>query len=52
MLIHIFNDDNTVSILIDSEVIVIEETDQNYDKIVKNLKLRNRDLVKILIENE
>ena len=50
MLIHIFNDD-TVSILIDLEIIVIKETHQNYDEIVQNLKLRNWDLVVELIKH-
>mgnify|MGYP000181195049 CR=1 FL=1 len=50
MLIHIFNDD-TVSILIDLEIIVIKETHQNYDEIVQNLKLRNWDLVVELIKD-
>jgi hypothetical protein len=51
MLIHIFNEDDTISILIDSKVIVIKETHQNYDEIVQNLKLRNWDLVVELIKD-
>ena len=51
MLIHIFNEDDTISILIDSKVIVVEETHQNYDEIVQNLKLRNWDLVVELIKD-
>lgn len=41
MLIHIFNDDETISILIDSKVVIIEKSNKNYDRIVKNLKLKN-----------
>ena len=40
MLVHIFNDDS-ISILVDSEVVVIQNTYINYDKILKNLKLRS-----------
>lgn len=52
MLPHVFNDDNSISILTDLEVVIIENTHKNYDKIVENLKLRNWDLVKILVKNQ
>ena len=50
MLVHVFNDD-TISILIGSRIVRIWKTDENYEKIVKNLKLRNWDLVIKLIKN-
>ncbi len=49
MLPYILNSDS-VSILIDSDVVVIYKTDKNYDKIVKNLKLKNWDIVRALIK--
>jgi hypothetical protein len=51
MLVHIFNDDS-ISILVDSEVVAIQNTYINYDKILKNLKLRNWDLVLALVKNQ
>ena len=51
MLVHVFNDDDTISILIDSKIVRIWKTNENYEKIVKNLKLRNWDLVVKLIKN-
>ncbi len=49
MLPYVLNSDS-VSILIDSDVVVIYKTDKNYDKIVKNLKLKNWDIVRALIK--
>ena len=49
MLIHVFNDDS-ISILIDSRIVIIRKIDDNYNKIVENLKLRNWDLVIKLIK--
>ena len=43
---------DSISILVDSEVVVIQNTYINYDKILKNLKLRNRDLVLALVKNQ
>lgn len=37
MLLHVFNDDNSISILTDLEVVIIENTHKNYDKIAKIL---------------
>lgn len=51
MLVHIFNDDS-ISILVDSEVVAIQNKYINYDKILKNLKLRNWDLVLALVKNQ
>lgn len=49
MLIHVFNDDS-ISILIDSRIVIIRKIDDNYNKIAENLKLRNWDLVIKLIK--
>ncbi|QEZ89033.1 hypothetical protein [Aliarcobacter cibarius] len=49
MLPYVLNSDS-VSILIDSDVVVIYKTDKNYDKIVKNLKLKNWNIVRTLIK--
>lgn len=50
MLVHIFNDDS-VCILIKSEVIKVPKSNKYYDKIAENLRLRNWDLVINLIED-
>ena len=50
MLIHVFNDDDSISILIDSRIVIIRKIDDNYNKIAENLKLRNWDLVIKLIK--
>ncbi len=49
MLPYVLNSDS-VSILIDSDVVAIYKTDKNYDKIVKNLKLKNWNIVRTLIK--
>ena len=49
MLPYVLKSDS-VSILIDSDVVVIYKTDKNYDKIVKNLKLKNWNIVRTLIK--
>ena len=49
MLVHVFNDDDSISILIDSKIVRIRKTHINYNKISENLKLRNWDLVIKLI---